>query len=218
MIKAIIFDLDGTLVDTIPIYMAAYIKVINEELGLPIAKEQIEAKFGKKATNIMLELLEDAGMHPSETEVAELIDKIREDFKKNFMKVLVLPGVFELLERLKKEGYKIALATSSRNYAADLILKKFELRKYFDAVVTGDDIVHSKPHPEIFLKAAEELGVEPEDCLVVEDAVYGIDAGKAAKMKTLAVRTGGYSDGKLEDCGADWIIDDLNKFDYGILN
>ena len=218
MIKAVIFDLDGTLVDTIPVYLAAYIKVLHEDLGLPIAKEAIEEKFGKKATAIMLELLEDVGRNPSEEEVAELINKIRDEFKENFRKVLVLPGVYAVLDKLKEDGYKIALATSSRHYAADLILEKFDLLKYFESVVTGDEVERSKPAPDIFLKAAEGLGVDPSECLVVEDAPYGVQAGKAAGMKVLGVKTGGCTSKKLHESDADWIIETLEDFNYGILN
>ena len=108
----------------------------------------------------------------------------------------------ETLEELKKNGIKIAIGSSSKN--TSIILKQIGLDTYFDAVSDGNNITHSKPNPEVFLKAAEMLGVEPNECMVVEDADAGIEAGKCAGMKTLAVQGAR---------GADFKADDLEGFE-----
>ena len=107
----------------------------------------------------------------------DLIDKLTPN--------AVLPGVMENLKELKENGIKTAIGSSSKN--TPIILKRIGLDGYFDAVSDGNNITNSKPDPEVFLKAAEMLGIEPEDCMIVEDADAGIIAGKAAGMKTLAV-------------------------------
>jgi HAD superfamily hydrolase (TIGR01509 family) len=217
MIKAVIFDMDGTLVDTIPVYMAAYIKILKEDLNLPVEDEQVKSKFGKKATDIMVELLEELGVETKEGDVAKIIDQIRDEFKAKIKELLVLPGVYGLLDGLRGK-YKMAIATSSRPYAVDVIVDKFDFEKYFDAVVTGDDVTHSKPHPEIFLEAAKRLGVDPEECIVVEDAVYGIEAAKAAGMKSLGVATGASTMEQLKKSEPDMLVKTLEDFGYSILN
>jgi HAD superfamily hydrolase (TIGR01509 family) len=106
------------------------------------------------------------------------------------------------LEVLRKRGYRLAIGSSSRN--TKFILKQIGLENFFDAVADGTDITHSKPHPEVFLKAAERLGESPENCLVVEDAKSGIEAAKAAGMTAAALL------GDARNCGLEDV--DLDRF------
>jgi HAD superfamily hydrolase (TIGR01509 family) len=209
--KAVIFDLDGTLVDTTPVYLAIYLEVLKRELGLEPGERRVREKFGKKSTDIMVELLREMDIDPRSVDIEGVINRIRDEFKERIEEVLVLPGVKELLEKLK-ERYKLGVATSSRPYAALNVLKRFGLEGYFDCVVTGNDVMHSKPHPEIFLKTARKLGVKPKDCLVVEDAVYGIKAARAAGMRVVAVATGACSKEELEKAEPDLLLDSLENF------
>lgn len=217
MMKAVIFDLDGTLVDTLPVYMRAYTKVINRQFGISPAEESINSRFGLKATGILRGLLEDLDIDPEKADYGMLRDSVKEEMIENIEDIRVLPGALELLQKLEGD-YKIALATSSRPYAAITFLKEFDMEKYFGAIVTGDQVDHSKPHPEIFLLAAKRLGISPEECLVVEDALYGVDAAKAAGMKVVAVSTGACSREELDGGDADAVIDSLEEFDFDILN
>jgi HAD superfamily hydrolase (TIGR01509 family) len=214
---AIIFDLDGTLVDTLPVYLAAYEKVLRKNLKENPDKRIISEKFGKCATDIMVGILDEMGIDPKPERVEDLILQIRDEFSSQIRELILLPNVPGILEGLKGMA-RIGLATSSRRYAAEGVLKKFDMEKYFDAVVTGEDVTRSKPAPDIFLEAARRLGVEPEDCIVVEDAAHGISGTKAAGMFALAVKTGMASEEELLDAGADLVIRDLMDFDYDILN
>ena len=99
----------------------------------------------------------------------------------------ILPGIKAFIDALKATGIKIAVASSSRN--ASIILERIGMTDVFEAVTDGNDITHSKPDPEVFLKAAEKLGIEPKNCLVVEDADAGVDAALAAGMKCLAINS-----------------------------
>lgn len=216
MIKAVIFDLDGTLVDTPPVYVAAYMDVLGK-LDLRPDERMIREKFGKRATDIMAELLTELGVEPGKVEVTPLIDAIRDVFIRRIKDILVLPGAVGLLGKLGRD-YKLGLATCSRPYAAYRILDRFKLKGYFQAIVTGDDVARSKPDPEIFLKAAKMLGIEPKECVVVEDAVYGIEAARAAGMRAIAVATGSSSREELEKANPYALLDSLEAFDFRILN
>lgn len=100
-----------------------------------------------------------------------------------------LPGVVPLLESLHAAGFRIALGSSTPWSNIRVVLKAIGVEQWFDAIVSGDDVTHGKPHPEVFLKAAEKIGVPPECCVVIEDAMVGIQAAKAAGMGCLAVAT-----------------------------
>ena len=117
----------------------------------------------------------------------------------------ILPGVRRLLETLKVNNIKIAIGSSSKN--TPMILKKIGLNDYFDAVADGNEIKNSKPDPEVFLLAAKKLGINPEECLVVEDADAGVEAALAGKMKVLAV---GYATSNPK---ADYKFKDLSLVD-----
>lgn len=217
MIKAVIFDMDGTLVDTTPLYLATYMSALKSELGLEPEEDYVREKFGKRATDIMKEILDESELDQEKIDVTNLINVIRDDFLNKLDKVPVLPGVYETLDKLKGE-YKLGLATSSRPYAAMNILELFKLKDYFQVVITGNDVKNCKPDPEIFLLTAKRLKVKPNECVVVEDAVYGIKAARAAGMKAVAVCTGACTKEELEKTEPDVLLDSLNQFDSSILN
>lgn len=216
MIKAVIFDLDGTLADTLPAYFAAYHKVLREELNIDPDNEIIREKFGKRATEIMVGILTEMHIDPKKVDIERLIGRIRDEFVLRIESVRLLPGALNLLKELKGK-YPVALGTSSRNYATNIILDMFGIRQYFDAVVTGEDVTHSKPHPEMFLLAAKRLGMKPSECVVLEDAVYGVEAAKAGGISVVAVTTGASTREELEKAKPTAIISTLKEFDIDIL-
>ena len=211
MIKGTIFDLDGTLVDTTSVYIEAYRISFDKELGLPLNEPNMKSKFGKRGATIVRELLREEGIDYDEALIDKIINAVRDHFSEKIEDVLLLPGVKELLSDAKK-GYKVALATSSRRYAANALLDGLGLRKYFDFVVTAEDVEHAKPNPEIFLKAAEGLGLCPDECVVFEDTAIGIRAGKAAGMTVVGVTTGPLDEYVLKTAGADHVYENLTGF------
>lgn len=188
MIKAVIFDLDGVIVSTDDCHYRAWKKMADEE-GIYFDKEINNRLRGVSRMASLDIVLERAEKEYSESEKQELAER-----KNNYYKELIceltpndiLPGAMETLEKLKENGIKIAIGSSSRN--TPIILKQIGLDNFFDAVSDGNNITHSKPDPEVFLKAAEMLKIMPEDCMIVEDADAGIEAGKRAGMKTLSVQ------------------------------
>lgn len=186
-IKAVIFDLDGVIVSTDSCHYKAW-KMIADRENIYFDETINNRLRGVSRMQSLEIILERADKEYSEEEKKALAEDKNEIYKE-LIKCLtpedILPGVIENLQVLKEKGIKIAIGSSSKNTA--LILKQIGLENYFDAVSDGNNITKSKPDPEVFLKAAQMLNIEPEKCLVVEDADSGVIAGKNAKMLTLSV-------------------------------
>lgn len=199
MIEAVIFDLDGVIVSTDDCHYRAWKRMADEE-GIYFDREINNRLRGVSRMASLDIVLERANREYSEDEKQALAEKKNNYYKELICKLTpndILPGAMETLEELKKNGIKIAIGSSSKN--TSIILKQIGLDTYFDAVSDGNNITHSKPNPEVFLKAAEMLGVAPENCMVVEDADAGIEAGKRAGMKTLSVHGAKGADFEAED-------------------
>ena len=199
MIKAVIFDLDGVIVSTDDCHYRAWKKMADEE-GIYFDREINNRLRGVSRMTSLDIVLERADKEYSESEKLAIAER-----KNNYYKELIceltpndiLPGAMETLEKLKENGIKIAIGSSSKN--TPIILKQIGLDNFFDAVSDGNNITHSKPDPEVFLKAAEMLKIAPEDCMIVEDADAGIEAGKRAGMKTLSVQGAKGADFEFKD-------------------
>lgn len=218
MAKAVIFDFDGTLVDTTPVYLSVYMEVLRRDLNLEPEEHMVRKKFGKRSTEILTEMLREMDVDPRTIDVDYIVTTIREEFVSRLKDILMLPGAEELIKTLKKGGKcRIGLATASRPYSINNILGRFGLDGCFDAVVTADDAVRSKPAPDMFLLAAKRLGVKPGDCIAIEDAVYGVRAAKAAGMKVIAVATGASTREELEAEKPDAVLSSLGEFPVFLL-
>ncbi len=187
MIKAVIFDLDGVIVSTDECHYNAW-KRIADENCIYFDREINNRLRGVSRMESLDIVLERAEREYTDAEKAEMAEKKNGYYREYIDRLTpdaVLPGVADNLNELKDNGIKIAIGSSSKN--TPLILKRIGYEDYFDAVSDGNNITKSKPDPEVFLKAAEMLGIHPEDCMIVEDADSGIAAGKAAGMRTLGV-------------------------------
>ena len=187
MIKGIIFDLDGVLVFTDQFHFAAW-KQLASELGYTIDEEMTSRLRGVSrmdSLNIVLEKYEGILSNEQKVVLADRKNKIYLNYLENMVPSDVSNAVRKTLADLHERGYKIALGSSSRN--AKIILKKVALEEAFDAISDGTNISKSKPDPEVFLKAAEYLDLQPEECIVVEDAYAGIDAAKAGNMQAVGI-------------------------------
>lgn len=187
MIKGIIFDLDGVLVFTDQFHFAAW-KQLASELGYTIDEEMNSRLRGVSrmdSLNIVLEKYEGILSNEQKVVLADRKNKIYLNYLENMVPSDVSNAVRKTLADLHEREYKIALGSSSRN--AKIILKKVALEEAFDAISDGTNISKSKPDPEVFLKAAEYLDLQPEECIVVEDAYAGIDAAKAGNMQAVGI-------------------------------
>ncbi len=179
MIKAVIFDLDGVLVHTDMFHYASWKHLATQE-GIYF-DEKINHRLRGVSRMASLEIiLERASKTYSETEKLELANRKNEHYR-NSLHSLSERDVAEetkaVLKTLQAQKIKLAIGSSSRN--ASFILAKTSLLAYFPIISDGHGLTNPKPHPEVFLKAAERLGVAPENCLVIEDAKAGVDAAKS---------------------------------------
>lgn len=186
--KAVIFDLDGVLVSTDELHYQAW-KRLAEEIGISgFNREDNVRQRGVSRMASLEVVLEKGDKEYSEEEKFELANRKNEYYKEMLKEVddsAVLPGAFDTLKMLQRNGIKTAVGSASKN--APLILERTGILPYIDEISCGIDVTKSKPDPEVFLVAAAKLKLSPEDCLVVEDAAAGIEAAKAGGMKSLGV-------------------------------
>lgn len=183
----IIFDLDGVLLSTDEMHYAAW-KSVADELGIPFDRQVNNRLRGVSRMACMEIILEHGNMTLPEEEKIAVATRKNERFRSLLMTLtpsFVDDSVRVTLEKLRSQGRKLSVGSSSRN--AKLILERTDLMKYFDAVSDGTNISRSKPDPEVFLKAAEFLGLDPSDCAVVEDAYAGIDAANAGGFLSVGI-------------------------------
>lgn len=185
--KAVIFDLDGVIVHTDKFHYLAW-KALADELGIyfdETINNRCRGVSRMESLEIVLERSQTEYTVEQKNIFAEKKNNLYREFLATMTEKDVTNEVRQVLAQLKQSGVLIAVGSSSKN--ARLILQKVGLLDVFDAVSDGNNITHSKPHPEVFLKAAEMLNVNPSECAVVEDAVSGVNAGKAAGMTTIAI-------------------------------
>lgn len=185
MIKAIIFDMDGVLVDSEPIHIAIEKHQFSLN-NLSISDEEHQHYIGV-SSELMWQTI--AKLHSISMSVNELIEQHRIESYRYFSgldEIPVMPGLVDLLENLKTKGYTLAVASSSTPEIIDLILNKTHLKKYFQVMVSSQQAGKSKPEPDVFLMAAQRIGVGPAHCLVIEDSANGIKAAIAAHMICVA--------------------------------
>jgi beta-phosphoglucomutase len=186
-IKAVIFDLDGVIVSTDEYHFQAWKQLADAE-GIPFTREDNERLRGvsrMESLEIMLEKSIRKYTPEQRLAMATRKNDIYRELLKRLSPTDILPGVLDVLDELRNLGVRMAIGSSSKN--AGPILKAVGLDKVFDVVVDGTHIERSKPDPEVFTLAAKRLGFSPAECLVVEDADAGVDAGLAAGMPVLAV-------------------------------
>ena len=211
-IQACIFDLDGVIVDTAKYHYIAW-KEMAAELGFDFTEKENEWLKGVSRMRSLDILLEIGKVTKSEDEKKLLAERKNErylEFGRHMTDEEILPGVSRFLDDLRSNGILIALGSASKN--APLILERIQIREKFDAVVDGNAVANPKPDPEVFLTCARLLKVEPEQCLVFEDAQAGIDAALNGGMKVIGV-------GSPDDLSfADHFIPGFKKLDYELVS
>ena len=178
--KGVLFDMDGVIFDTEKVYLDSWTKVCRD-YGYDLKRETYISVMGTGRENTIVTFKKALGDDIPMDDMYKDKDKlIREAVESG--DVPLKPGVVEILTYLKEHNIKIALATSAKRWRADTQLKNAGINDFFEAVVCGDEISKLKPNPEIFLKAAQKLGLNPEECIVVEDSTAGIKAAYSAGM------------------------------------
>lgn len=188
--KAFLFDLDGTLIDTMPWHFKTW-QLVVKEMGSHLQGDALMNELYGNGAELMNRLI--PGRTFSEEEAREIVDAKEERYRQLYGKqITVLEGAREFLNEAQKQNIPMGIGTASNQANIDFALDQLGLHDYFNAIVGADDVQLSKPHPETWLKLAEALQTPPEHCIVFEDAPKGVEAAQKAGMKAIAI-TGHYS-------------------------
>ncbi|MBB3997431.1 HAD family hydrolase [Aureimonas pseudogalii] len=204
-IKAILFDVDGTLVDSNDLHARAWMDAFAE-FGIVVAHAAVRDQIGKGGDNLMPALLEETIVD----EHGEAISKARSRIYRDRYADQVQPfaEVAALFRRARQDGWAIVIATSGESHEVEPHLETLGVRDLVDEVTTASDAERSKPHPDIFAAALKKVGAEAADAVVVGDSPYDIEAAAKLGLRTIAVRSGGFGDDVLTAAGAVAIYDD----------
>jgi beta-phosphoglucomutase len=208
---AVIWDMDGTLVDTAELHFQAWL-ALAKELGQPFTRADFAATFGWRNPEIIPKLF---GAEYTARQVDELGAYKEQLYRREAEKgVALLPGARALLEELHAAGFAQAIGSSAPRENLELILRLTGTAHLFQAIVAMEDTTRGKPDPQVFLRAAEKVGVAAPRCAVMEDAPAGVQAAKAGGMKCVAVTfIGHHADETLRQAGADLIVPSLERVD-----
>ncbi len=211
MIKAVIFDMDGVLIDTEPLndqHMAIFLK----KMGVKVSSEYLEQFRGTTAKTLSVKLISDFNL-------TQPVEKLILDIRNSYLEFLSslpdlkpIEGIPQLITRLKSKKLKLAVASSAYPKRIEMLLSLCKLQQSFDVIVGGDHVEKSKPAPDIYLKAAELLSISADNCVVIEDAKNGILAAKNAGMKVIGFK--GLMHNKQDLSSADVIIKNFKKITY----
>ncbi len=201
MIEGFILDLDGVITDTAEYHYRAWKRLADEE-GIPFTRQDNELLRGISRRESLMLLLK--GRPYSEDRIREMMERKNRYYLEYIRQITprdLLPGARELLEQAREEGFKTALGSASKN--APMVVERLGIRHLFDAIADGSSVQRQKPAPDLFLLAAEQLHLQPDQCLVVEDAAAGIEAARAGGFQSLGL-------GPCERVGAaDAVLPDL---------
>ncbi len=186
--EAYLFDLNGTIIDDMHFHARAWESILNKDLGANLSYEQVVLQmYGKNSE--LLERVFGKG-HFTQEEMDRISLEKEKRYQEEFRPYLkLIHGLDTFLENAYRAGIKMAIGSAAIPFNIDFVLDNLNLRKYFGAIVSADDVVASKPNSETFLKGSELLGIPPEKCLVFEDAPKGIEAAQNAGMDALCITT-----------------------------
>jgi HAD superfamily hydrolase (TIGR01509 family) len=205
MLSAVIFDWDGTLVDSLEVHIKAWKKTFAE-FGVDVKLDEIGSRFGKPTKAILSEALPPR-LH---RKIPELIKRKRKYFSENLALLKLYPGVENVLEKLRERSVPMALASSMSRKSLYSSLEALGIEEYFDVIVTVEDVSEGKPNPEMLLRAAEKLRIKPENCLVVGDSIFDALAAERANMSIVVVANNPYQIGQIREMDVK-IVEDITE-------
>jgi beta-phosphoglucomutase len=214
MLKAVLFDMDGVIVDTEPLHHKAY-HLMFADVKIEVSAALYESFTGQATLSICNKLVAEFGLSESPQHLVKLKRKHFKYLFENDTTLSLLDGVLELIKEYHSRRLTLVLASSASMPNIDRIFNRFDLNKYFIAKLSGADLKASKPHPEIFIKAAEASGHPPEHCMVIEDSTNGITAARAANIYCVGYNS---AHSKNQDYSrADLMIQDFTEISYDMI-
>ena len=186
--EAFLFDLNGTMIDDMKYHLEVWFEVITKDLGANLTREEVRSQMYGKNEEVLIRIFGESRFKQFNFEA---ISQAKEERYQEIYKphLQLLPGLPDFLQSTKEKKIKMAIGSAAPPFNVDFVLDNLKIRDYFQAVVSGVDVVESKPHPEVFLKAAKSLGVKPSSCIVFEDAPKGVEAAANAGIECVVVTT-----------------------------
>jgi HAD superfamily hydrolase (TIGR01509 family) len=207
--QAVIFDMDGVLVDSEPLHFATTNLVLARR-GASLDRDFYDRRLGLPEVDFFRDVVQHLGLR--ETPEALAAERIRESLAAlSGPELLPMDGALECLLLLRADGRRLALASSASRAQVALVAERFALRSVLSALVAVEEVARGKPAPDLFLEAARRLSVPPEECLVVEDAVTGVQAARAAGMRALALPAPGRTGEEHLAAGAQRVLSSLRE-------
>ena len=214
MSRGVIFDVDGVLVDSYHTHFRSW-QALARETGIRLEEEQFAEGFGQRSQDV---IRKQWGDRIDDQRVRELDRRKEWLYRQEIARAFpAMDGAAELIRALARDGFRVAVGSSAPPENVDLVLDRLGVRDVLAGIVTGEDVTRGKPDPEVFVIAAQRAGVLPTRCVVVEDAVQGIEAARAAGMRSVGVVSTGRSADDLRDAGADLVVRSLRELDVARL-
>lgn len=210
MKRAFIFDMDGVIVDSEPLHTATKMETFHH-FGIPFEECRLEQYAGRTSKELFSDALADCPTALTWKELADYKHRLYIDRLTHADDIVPIPGVVQLIARLHAKGNLLAVASSTGRNIIEMVLRRFGVRPYFTAVISGAELPRSKPDPAIYRKAADSLGIVPVHCTVIEDAAAGIAAAKAAGMICIAYHNP--NSGNQDLSRADWIAESFDMIE-----
>src|SRR5467141_2941200 len=210
--RGLVFDFDGVIVDSHPVHVRAWQKFLDS-VGRTASEEQLQFVLdGRKRDDILRHFMGelDAG------QIAEFGHRKEQFFRDESAQVRTIDGLLTFLEKLKCEQLALAVASSGSRSRVDFRLDRLDLKKLFQVVITGDEVEQGKPHPAVFLTAAQHLGIAPGELMAFEDAVSGVKAARSAGMMCVGIAQPDRA-AILVDAGANYVVPDFQSLSYSKL-
>lgn len=211
MLKAVIFDMDGVIIDSEPLHNKAYNNMFTQ-IGIRVSNELYESFTGQSTINICKRLCSHFNLDYTPESLVAIKRKYYKEFFESNSSLSLIDGALNLIKDYHHNGLKLVLASSAAMTSINQIFDRFDLHQYFSAKFSGGDLKQSKPHPEIFLKAIQSTGFSNKECIVIEDSTNGIKAAKAAHVFCIGYDS--FHSKNQNYSNADMVITDFNDIAF----
>ena len=214
MVSAVIFDMDGVIIDSEPLHTRVVIDMMND-FGIPISEKEMDRFAGNTNKMLWNTLSSEYSLKLTTQELGQIQHDRNLEMLSRHQNILI-PGIKPLLEYLKNIPLKTAIASSSNMGFIEAVVRQFNLAQYFDLLLSGQEVQNGKPAPDIFIEAAKRLGVSVDQCLIIEDSKNGIQAANSARIKVIGFFNP--NSGNQDLSKADAIVDSIDKITMDLIN